>query len=162
MKVKQHPRASLSHKLLHHDHLLTPLLHHSFGEVYTNVKKAAETDSIYTRDSSIHQKNSHALLLEATLTVVKSSFPSEFIESLRKTQIPFGDLVALYHVDIAISKQSQGYFEEQFNGEQRSGRHHTMVSLPNHEPICFVRELLVSEEKLNIVASNSNHLNSLS
>lgn len=140
----------LSAELLDHDGLMTPVLVRHFGEVYAEEIQARETQEHYIRISSIRQKVSGILLLNATLTIVKFILPDALIESLSSTKIPFGRLLDEHGVKTTIQNRILLACRDQQEAglALRWGRRHAIVRADNKVPLCHVQELLVPEPDL--------------
>ena len=87
------PFDGISFRLLDHNNLMTPCLKNYFGAIYAKQSALHITEGTYTRVSSVYQKSTSTLLLDANLTIEKAALPSELLEALLSTKNPFGSFL---------------------------------------------------------------------
>ncbi len=142
---------SLSKDLLENDALLTPRLQSNFGQIdafETSDIECFETQKTYLRESILIQKCSGEKILEATLRIVKQNLPPAFVQDLRTTNTPFGELIKKYKISVSIINRNSLIIKEFSTGKTRMGRSHTIIHSNSKKIICHVREILTHEENL--------------
>ena len=146
----------LSSELLEHNALLTPILKKNFGEMSaneSNTLQCMESTDTYLRESELKQKCSGNIILEATLKVMKKELPYQLIKELQTTSLLFGELLVKHNVKVRFAEQQILLHFDSKSGKVRLGRSHIMYLPSSNKAVCYVQELLVSEEELK----NSQH-----
>lgn len=144
----------ISIRLLDHDTLMTPYLQHYFGEIYAKQSALHTTVETYNRVSSVYQKSTSILLLDANLTIEKAALPSELLTDLVSTSIPFGKLLIDYGIEakahdrVLFSDKSGPHYQ------LRNGRRHTIIEVKTGKQLCYVEELFAPD---NILMSAHQH-----
>lgn len=139
----------ISHALLAHDGLMTPVLKRAFGAVHARQTDLADAGDSLVRASTLCQTATNAPLLQARLVICKPALPDGFLDRLLAGTRPFGAL--LIEAGLAVRMIDHQIFRANPAGENNAGawgRRHRMVLAGNDAPLCDVEERLEQETTL--------------
>lgn len=139
----------ISHALLLHDELMTPVLMRHFGQIHAlQTGLEVDGDSV-TRWSTIYQTATGSPLLQAVLTLRKTALPDGFLETLLAGSRPFGGL--LIEAGILVCMTDRVIYRSGPAGGTYArswGRRQRMLIAQGGRELCEVDECLVDETTL--------------
>ena len=135
----------ISHALLAHDGLMTPVLTRAFGAVHARQTDLDDAADSLVRQSTLFQTATGAPLLQARLVIHKPALPAGFLDRLLAGTQPFGAL--LIKAGLAVRMTDHHIFRTS-KSAGAWGRRHRMVLAGDAAPLCDVEEWLEPEESL--------------
>ncbi len=139
----------ISHALLVHDDLMTPVLTQAFGAVHARQTGLEHDGDSLTRWSTLYQTATGAVLLQAVLVIFKTTLPTGFLDRLLGGTQPFGSL--LIETGLVVRVTDRHIFRAGPPGGVHAGawgRRHRMLRARDDVPVCDVEERLEDETTL--------------
>lgn len=139
----------ISHALLAHDGLMTPVLTRAFGAVQARQTDIEDAGDSLVRRSTLFQTATGEPLLQARLVIHKPALPAGFLDRLLSGTQPFGAL--LIKAGLAVHMTDHHIFSTRETGKTADtwGRKHRMVLAGDAAPLCDVEEWLEPESALS-------------
>lgn len=151
----------VSHMLLVHDHLMTPVLGRTFGAVHALQTHLEDHGDRLVRWSTLYQTATGAPLLQARLVIFKSALPGGFADRLLSGTRLFGSL--LIEAGLAVRMADHYVFRVGQPGGSPAGawgRRHRLLCVRDDAPLCDAEERLEDETTLQglILPSARDHM----